>query len=386
MRQKDTIVISKKALMGGLTIEAAIVIPIFMMFVLTVASIMRIAVTQEIVHYHLSEAASIMSDTAYIYENSGLSDLQQTAYDKAVSREEGFEKNVDYIKENISHSVIDYGMVFQQPSDFTFTIEGSDLKSYGREWVDTIEKKRVYLTNYIVGLVHMGSTLMETFSYICEDGSLMFGGYHQSDAIELSNTYTTEMISKSIMSKYISNESLIKYGVVDGYHGMDFMDSSYMLSGDDIILRVSYKIKPMLFGDLIGDIPIKEQVKVRAFIGNGNFEASLKVKKPKKEEENDLLVYMTSKGVKYHEDPECFHIHVEPKTIICTFTIDQKDICESCGGKDIAFGTLLYKTDGDSKYHLSPGCHHIVREPYSMLKAKAILCGYQPCLHCSKEE
>lgn len=386
MRHQVTTVSSRSKYIGALTLEAAIVIPLFMMFILSVSSVMRIAVTQEIVHYHMCEAASIMSDTGYIYSSSGLAELQQTAYSKAETREEEFQTNVDYIKNNISHSVVDYGMIFQKPSDFTFSLNANDLTGYGREWVNTIEKKRIYLTNYIVGLVHMGSTFMETLSYICEDGSLMFGGYHQSDAIELSNSFTTEMMTKSIMTKYISDDSLKAYGVVDGFQGLDFMDSSYMLSENDIILKVSYEIEPMFFGELIGSIKVKEQVKVRAFVGNGNFQATLKVDKPKKGEEDSLVVYMTRKGMKYHVDPECFHIHVEPKTIICTFNLSQSDICESCGVEEIVTGMILFKTDGDSKYHTSSGCHHIVREPYSLLKTKAILCGYQPCLHCSKED
>lgn len=99
----------------------------------------------------------------------------------------------------------------------------------------------------------------------------------------------------------------------------------------------------------------------------------------------DLQVYITPGGAKYHTNPACFHIKVEPYPMMLG-TNQKKNPCLLCSqNKNITPSMMIYSTNTSNIYHINQYCRAIYHNIKEISEKEAIVKGYTPCLTCAKK-
>jgi len=97
-----------------------------------------------------------------------------------------------------------------------------------------------------------------------------------------------------------------------------------------------------------------------------------------------LKVYITTKGTKYHNNPLCFHIKVDPYPMMLGPNPKKKP-CDFCA-KHVSVNPsmMVYSTNSSNVYHTNQYCHAIYHEIKELTEKEAIVKGYAPCGTCNK--
>ncbi len=103
------------------------------------------------------------------------------------------------------------------------------------------------------------------------------------------------------------------------------------------------------------------------------------------EDESIPQVYLTPHGKKYHRNPACFHIKVNPYPVRLS-AVSGKKPCGYCADDiDRETDCTVYTTNSGDVYHATLSCtaiHHHIR---MMSEKEAIVRGYGPCGTCSRD-
>lgn len=256
---------------GSLTVEACISLTMFMMVFITILYIMRIVFAYGIVQHALNQTAKEFSTYTYYYTVSGVGDINnqiQSSTSAGIDKFNGDVTNIvnvynsfntlgdsiDEIKDNASNG------------DLSGTI--SSLESAGNNYSDFKDKAGA-AANTIKGIAN------DPVAAIKSVGSVFLNG-----ANETTKTYLCGEISRSLMSKYISeggydaaNTRLKNLRIVGGLEGIDFSASKFWSSGaqSDIELVVCYTIDPIFPFDIVDELNFVNKVRVRGWTGKSIF-------------------------------------------------------------------------------------------------------------------
>jgi len=103
-----------------------------------------------------------------------------------------------------------------------------------------------------------------------------------------------------------------------------------------------------------------------------------------KPEEQDIYVYITKTGSKYHSSPDCRYLRIPVSVIDSGGLEDVRNssggkyyACEKCGSSEAG---LVYITSDGSRYHSRADCSSLKRIVYMIPISKAS--GYTPCSKC----
>ncbi|WP_026476477.1 endonuclease toxin domain-containing protein [Alkaliphilus transvaalensis] len=119
---------------------------------------------------------------------------------------------------------------------------------------------------------------------------LMATGYDQTKGF-FGNTIIKQLIKRHLaIGRSSSVDTRLKaLSVVDGWEGLDFSHSSYLKNGQDIVLIVAYRMDLPLPIKFVKEIPILQQVTLRAWMG-GSLPTDFSDKKGENEE-IDLSIF-----------------------------------------------------------------------------------------------
>lgn len=169
----------------------------------------------------------------------------------------------------------------------------------------------------------------------------------------------------------------LESGGICSVSGYDFLGSEVLNDGEWLRFQVRYRVK--LFSGFIPvpEIPLENQVYVRAWTGYvpGNYAGN-----PDGLQKN---VYVTEYGRVYHEDRLCSHIHLKIY-MVSESEAKQHPPCEKCA-KDIGdtAGTFYVTESGDC-YHSRLGCSGLKRSVERMSVEEAVSGGCVPCSRCGE--
>lgn len=169
----------------------------------------------------------------------------------------------------------------------------------------------------------------------------------------------------------------LESGGIRSVSGYDFWGSEVLNDGEWLRFQVRYRVK--LFSGFIPvpEIPLENQVYVRAWTGYvpGNYAGN-----PDGLQKN---VYVTEYGRVYHEDRLCSHIHLKIY-MVSESEAKQHPPCEKCA-KDIGdtAGTFYVTESGDC-YHSRLGCSGLKRSVERMSVEEAVSGGCVPCSRCGE--
>lgn len=145
-----------------------------------------------------------------------------------------------------------------------------------------------------------------------------------------------------------------------------------------IYLKVHYQLKPFIRWIPIGDIMFEDEYYSHAWTGfQGNEDAD-------RNEEEDIYVYITKTGSKYHTTCECTYLQVPIKAVSDEQIHEIRNAsggkyypCERCRPKESG---IFYVAGDGSRYHGRSDCPALKRTVYIIPLSKAQ--GYTPCGKC----
>lgn len=377
-----------KKLKGSLTIEAALVLPIFLFALFSLVYLIKVIYIHEQVQYAITEAANEMAIGAYVLDRGGLLDIQQETYNQAKGN---LEVTVDAL-ETVLHTI--EGLT---EFDAGFEEKGGAIESHPSEGDMSVGEKLDSLSNDFLSIkdqieteiieVYGGLTdIIECIQVLSKDSKQMIVSLGVVPGMEVMNNVIGSKITAQLVNNYITLEEYSKWHIINGKKGMDYSRSSFLLKDDDICIVVHYQIEIPFLRGVIEPINMTQAVKTRAFTGNGNFVG--KHEQSVVNEEDKSVVYITKKGTKYHTIRSCRYIDVKIKETTYESVKEHKSICEVCAKEkpELNPSTIVYSTDASDIFHTSKNCWTIKREVISVTEEEALENGYTLCSKCKEEE
>lgn len=213
-----------------MTLEASLVLPIFLSAVLTVMFIIKLAYTHEVIGHALTETADEIAGVSYIYAASG---LEKTAYEL----QEG-------------------------------------LETKGRQTGETLKRVMDSLGELNGDTLHAGTPAMPDNPMEALKGAAAFIA---AGAIDDMGTELFIPLAKAAMKKYLAGGSreeadirLKALNVVNGLDGLDFSESAFLEEDSgDIDLVVTYRVHIPVPFKIIPDIQMTQRASVKAWL-NGD--------------------------------------------------------------------------------------------------------------------
>ena len=226
----------KKRNRGVLTIEASIAYSIFLMVIVTILYIMRIVYAYGLIQHAAAQTAKELSMYTYIYQVSGLSDINQGVQEAAKDRSEQFNSDVGKVV------------------DLYDKVMGGDTNGVS-EW------EYGGTTNPAEILKNVGAALVGQAG--AEANQLLF-----------------ESVVRPLMGGYIGADSkgngagdrLVKLGIKDGLSGLNLNNSSFCEDGVTIDLVVCYTLEPVFPINIMPEMNLMNRAYVRGMSGETVFE------------------------------------------------------------------------------------------------------------------
>lgn len=207
---------------GSITVEAAIVLPVFLCVVISVVSLIKVVYTHEMIQFALSETVDEMASSAYLFRISGLQDLNSSINEGLKQNSQLFENQIDAYG-NLNGILVTGESVLSNPME--------ELKSIA--------------------------------AYIAK------GGY---------GDIKTELLNPLVriyMKKYLSsgtgqdvNEKLKALNIRNGFEGLDFDKSKFFINdNEDIDIIVEYTIDLPIPLKIIPKLVLVQRASAKAWLG-----------------------------------------------------------------------------------------------------------------------
>ncbi|TCT11648.1 TadE-like protein [Natranaerovirga pectinivora] len=352
---------------GSLTVEAALVLPIFIFAILFISYFIKVIYIQENIQHALDQTATHLATYAYAYDKVELKDLQQQAYKKYSKESEDIKEDVyGIIESGIDifydiHNIWNLGEAAEEPGSIN-ELNGADdlsglINNYSSQVTQIMSEIKGTVSNLISNITNLGQGINIILNH--KDEVLAYG---KKDGFEYIINTIGMQSAKTIFKSYINDDSLKNYYVVNGFKGLNFSNSQFMLENDHIDLVVTYKLELPIPIKIINNINLIQRVKVRAWTGynyennieDDNLEEVFRVYVSKSAIENELETI-------YHTNELCRYINIQ--IIVTAFKeVKERDPCNVCADEDeVSDEDIVYVTNGGRVYHMDENCFTINR-------------------------
>lgn len=271
----------KEGLKGAITVEAAIVLPIFICVVVSLAMLIKLVYIHDIMQHSIDEAANELAAYSYIYHISDLQEVDEAVQDtiennsgQAERHTETFIAAYETMKESLQSgeaAATDIADISQGQGSFINKAEGilkgaSSIYSTGaeltRENIQSIKELQQVLEKAGKDPVKEA----ESMAWMLSKGIY-------SDA----KTIIAVPIVRQTVKKYLKQDGFIdadqrldKLNIVGGLDGLDFYSSAFFKDNQDIDIIVKYKVELPLPIKLLPDIYMAQRSTARAWLEGGN--------------------------------------------------------------------------------------------------------------------
>jgi hypothetical protein len=255
---------------GSVTVEAAIVLPIFISVVLTIVFIIKLVYLHEVIQHSINEAANQMAEYSYFYYVSGVQEIQDEVRDGLKSRAQLFNDHAD--------TIIDaYDYLQSVPSKLGESLGGAssdfntkdpgqirDSLSQSTQIVDDTKEN----LNKIKGVLSDVSKnpAEEIKSLVCVFAEGAFENIKTDVCIPVVKYYIGQYL-KVDTNKNI-DENIKNLNVIKGFEGLDFDQSSfYEDENNNIDIVVRYKVEIPVPFKVFPSLTIVQRSTVKAWLG-----------------------------------------------------------------------------------------------------------------------
>lgn len=272
---------------GSITVEAALVLPIFICAVLTIGFLIKVYYVQEIFQQAITEAANEISSYSYVYYASGLYDIQEDIdsglQEKAkeaeglIAETEDFYNNLLETKESVVRTKASLeGSISEFKQHMT-----QRAFSQGMDRIFATIDEVKYTKSQVEALLEKLNALTEKGLDNPQEKLKSFAALMGSEAWRNGKAFLGGMLTQQLMEKHLVtlednsiSSRLLKLNVIDGIEGLDLSESSFFEGNEDIHIVLKYKIKIPLPIDVVKAIPIRQEATARGWLG-GDFPSDM---------------------------------------------------------------------------------------------------------------
>jgi len=261
---------------GSITVEASIVLPVFICAALTLAFLIKLVYVHEVMQHAISRTADEMAAYSYVYLISGMRETDSIVNDGLSERGQRAQGHVNTITDAFD-SLKEFpedisGRISRGENPFPEDENGEDSNPGSDEPVSLEEIKDK--------IKAAGDSVEEAVTDPVEElksvGSLIaLGGY---------NDLKTELFKPLIklhMKKHLripqqqdQNKRLLGLNVVDGFEGLDLSETRLFANDRDIDIIVRYRVRTGLPLNILPDVCFIQRATARAWLdgnaGNGS--------------------------------------------------------------------------------------------------------------------
>ncbi|PKM94583.1 MAG: hypothetical protein CVU84_10995 [Firmicutes bacterium HGW-Firmicutes-1] len=377
-----------KKLKGSLTIEAALVFPMFLMVVFSVIYFIKIIYIYEQIQFAITEVANQIAVGAYILDDAGILDLQQETYNQAKGNVESATGSVEDVLQELE-GLTQFKVTKQAGGNLVSSTNSEEGGSWS-EKLNNVSKEISSIKNQIeeriTGIYNVVTEAVECIQILTEDSKQMIVSMGVVPGMEIVNNAIGSKVTNTLFNQYITENDYINWGIINEEKGMDFTGSQFFLKDEDVCIVVRYQIEMPFLKGILEPITITQAVRSRAYTGNGNFNSKLEKAQKLNEEGKESIVYVTKKGTKYHTDRSCHYIDIKIKDSSYGAIKDNETICEVCAknGLVTSDSAIVYSTDASDIFHTSNTCWTIKRDVMTITLDEALDSGYTHCSKCKE--
>lgn len=256
---------------GSLTVEAAIVVPIFLFVMFAFSSLIKVAYVHNVIQHALNDSANELSTYCYLYSISGA----QKAHDDGKTF---LDKGTKRATEHIDIVVDSYKKFNQENENLQAGIGGlaeGDLSKINdlTQSVSNLNDSRVKLTDMLNQIIKDPKGIVHGFKV----EAVSFASLMANGAFEDLKGEVAELLMKALMSKHLSengvdpNTRLLNLKVVKGLDGLDFEKTRIFYDKKSIDIIVSYEMKNIVQVDFLPTYRFTQRAVLKAWLdGAGN--------------------------------------------------------------------------------------------------------------------
>ncbi|MCX7746829.1 MAG: pilus assembly protein [Clostridia bacterium] len=258
---------------GSVTVEATLVLPIFISVVVCIAFIIKLIYVHEVMQHAISGAADEMASYSYLYEVTGIKDLHDEVRDGMDKSAQVFEKHKSTVLNSFDMFQTSSGKAVDSASGGLEAVSGGDINqaaASAEEVKKQVEKARESIRNIskVAGEIKK-NPMREIKSILSLFGRNVFR--------EIKNEFFVALV-KLHMSKYLAvedqlsaNQRLMGFGIEGGFEGLNFEKSNFFKSKqeEDFDIIVTYKLKIPVPFNVLPRFNMVQRATVKAWLDGG---------------------------------------------------------------------------------------------------------------------
>lgn len=257
---------------GMATIEATLILPVFMAFMLVFISYANLAIIEMRMQYAVNQTAKEVSEYYYIAYKFGLNYSGVSGNDDVDSMLSALESLRDEGSE--AYSALDVDDLSAALSGLS-SGEGIDM-SAAQSFVNTIKNSfttddgSTNAIDIIKSIIAAFNNVKTTAGNITSDDLKQLGG---NTVGAILTVVIADPIARAIFPKYLTSNSdidtlLKSWGIEEGLDGVEFGASSFLFDGQTIQVVATYEIELFSLGIFDFDMTMCQVGSTRAWIGD----------------------------------------------------------------------------------------------------------------------
>lgn len=230
---------------GSITVEAAIVLPVFLCMLISIAFFLKTVRNYEIIQHSISQSAVQISQLSYLLKLSGVKDVHDTVRD-------GIKSSADVFTENAA--------------TFEEALGSLEIFEDGSSSLDDNASK-------VGRLIDSGNEMLDGPDSILKGiVSFLAGGVFEDLKTELFMPLTKLYVNKYLTAGETcsAHQKLVKMNIKDGWEGLDFNQSSFFKDkNENIEIIVRYRLDLPIPFNFFGNPSIVQRAVVKGWL-NGD--------------------------------------------------------------------------------------------------------------------
>ncbi|HYE08620.1 MAG TPA: hypothetical protein VEF53_00420 [Patescibacteria group bacterium] len=266
---------------GSITIEAAIVLPVFICVVISLAMLIKLVYIHDIIQHSIDEAANELAAYAYIYHISDIKEIDDSIQENLGEHAEQAEEHIEAVVDAFDtlENVYTRGSDFVEEVDSTISSETSFI-SKANQVINQASKSYREGQQISQQGIDAVNNLYEVFEEVgknpkaeAESLAWMLSKGLYSDA----KTIIAVPVVKYTVKKYLQkpesedlDSTLRKLNVYNGFNGLDFYSSTFFQENEDIDIVVKYRVELPLPVQVLPEIYMVQRSTARAWLNGGD--------------------------------------------------------------------------------------------------------------------
>jgi hypothetical protein len=266
---------------GSITIEAAIVLPVFICVVISLAMLIKLVYIHDIIQHSIDEAANELAAYAYIYHISDIKEIDDSIKENLGEHAEQAEEHI----ETVVDAFDTLENAYTRSSDFVEEVDStlaSEISFISKANQIINQASSTYREGQQISQqgIDAVNNLYEVFKVVgknpkaeAESLAWMLSKGLYSDAKTIIAVPVVKYTVKKYLQKSESEDldsTLRKLNVYNGFNGLDFYSSTFFQENEDIDIVVKYRVELPLPVQVLPEIYMVQRSTVRAWLNGGD--------------------------------------------------------------------------------------------------------------------